>query len=503
MKRIINRLKGFDFKRMIRMIKVIQKRSNHSFLHIFLDIFRCFILYGSGYMDYYLFYFEDLTDEEKSTYINQAVNKNYIRKCNNPKYYDVLNDKGKFLKEYKDFIKRDFIDLRDSSYDDYVSFVNKHPVFVAKPIDGLCGYGVEIIDTNSLDIKDLYTELLKKEQKLLEEKIDQNDEINSIYDKSINTIRVVTLNKDDDVKIMFTAMRIGNAGKVVDNFNNGGLMAIIDDDGVIRKPILDKDNNVYEYHPYTNTRIVGFKIPRFEEIINLCKSLARVTPELGLCGWDIAVTKSGIDVVEGNHIPGYDIYQSREQIAPSKLGLKPKFDDAIFPELKNKKYFFKGFNFIKIVYVMFIGLLIEYLLSLINIYLPITFLLTVPYIFVYKHLDKFKFKSIIFILLIISFFHFLLEYGITNYAYFVSQNSSSILNYLKFAPIDALVLLLINLLEGIILGLFNLYFVLPFLNKIIEKLNFVVGVILSFVFVVIDIFYLITFFYIFILATTF
>ena len=79
MKRIIDRIKGFDIKRMFKMIKVICERSGESFIHVFLDIFRCWIKFGSGYMDYYLFYFETLPDDIKATYINIAVNKDYIR----------------------------------------------------------------------------------------------------------------------------------------------------------------------------------------------------------------------------------------------------------------------------------------------------------------------------------------------------------------------------------------------------------------------------------------
>lgn len=496
MNRVINRLKHFDLKRMIKMIKVVQERSNHSFLHIFLDILRCFILFGSGYMDYYLFYFEDLTDDEKSTYITQAVNKRYIKDLNDPKYYNVLDDKAKFLNTYKDFINRDFIDLRVNDFDDFISFVNKHPLFIAKPLDGLCGYGVELIDSSNQDLKSLYNKLIDNGQKLLEEKIIQNEEINKIYDKSINTIRVVTLNKNDDVKILFTAMRIGNNNKVVDNFNNGGLMAVIDDDGVIRKPVLDKDNRVYDSHPMTGSKIVGFAIPRFNEIIDLCKKLAKVTPELGLVGFDIAVTDTGLDVVEGNQFPGYDIYQSKEQLLPSRKGIKKKFDDAIYPEKRNRYVFAKGFNLIKLVWIFTFALLVEYLLSLINIFIPLTFTSFVSYLFIYKHIDTFSFKNINLLLVLFGLIQFILDYLLLNFSYFINLSDFSIFYYLNNYPSDVILLLATDIIGVLLFGIIVLYFLIPFLNKYIEKANKYIGLLLTFIFGLISLFFISTLFFI-------
>ena len=422
-------------------------------------------------MDYYLFYFEDLTDEEKSTYINQAINKKYIRTCNNPKYYDILNDKGLFLKKYKEFIHRDFIDLRECSYEDYVAFVDKHIEFIVKPVDGLCGKGVELINSENKDIKKLYRDLYENGQQILEEKINQNAEVSNIYAKSINTIRIVTLNKNDEITIMFRAMRIGNNNKVVDNFNNGGLMAVIDEDGVIRKPILDKDNKVYEYHPMTNTKIVGFKIPHFNEVIELCKRLAKVTPDLGLCGWDIAIADNGLDVVEGNHIPGYDIYQSREQLAPSKEGLKKFFDDAIYPEKKNKKIFAEGFNFIKLIWIFAFSIIIQYLFNLIHINIPFVINVLFDYLVLYKNIDKRKFNLTIFCILIFNIIFVFVPYGGISFNNFF-------LNYLVYGLIN------------IVISLFSLYFFLPFIDRIVESLNKPWGIVFTCLVGAIDVFYI-------------
>ncbi len=314
---------------MFSTIRKISKRSNRSFLFILIDVIICGFRYGAGYMDYFVFNFEELSAKQRATYITRSVNNDYFLKMNDRGYYHYFMDKTQFLDRYHDFIKRDYVDLRRDSYDAYVSFVLKHPVFMGKPVDGQCGYGIEVIDSNGRDLKELHDELYAHQQYLLEERIVQHEKLNELYPCSINTIRVVTCYKNGQTHILFTALRIGNNGKHVDNFNNGGMFSVIDEDGVIRAPAIDKEGNVYDVHPYTGTSIVGFEIPMFPEIIEECKKLAAITPQVGLTGWDMCVSDKGIDVVEGNQLPGYDIYQSKPHLGEDRMGLKPKFDAVI------------------------------------------------------------------------------------------------------------------------------------------------------------------------------
>ena len=68
----------------------------------------------------------------------------------------------------------------------------------------------------------------------------------------------------------------------------------------------------------------------FQDVIKQCKEMAKVTPEIGYTGWDMAIGEKGVDVVEANQLPGYDIYQSYPHLNSDLCGLKPKFDEAIF-----------------------------------------------------------------------------------------------------------------------------------------------------------------------------
>ena len=281
-------------------------------------------------MDYYVFFFEELNAKQRKTYITRTINNDYIKHMNNPAYYHLFKNKPDFLKTFHEYIKRDYVYLKECSYEEYLDFVGKHPIFMAKPVDGMCGKGIEVIDSKDKDLKALYDGFMSSGQQLLEERIAQNKEMSKMYPEAINTIRIVTCRKGEDVHILFRALRIGNEGRHVDNFNSGGMFTVIDEDGVIRKPAIDKDGNEFDVHPYTGCNIIGFKIPMYEQIIEQAKKMAFVVPEVPLVGWDFCVSEKGIDVVEGNEYPGYDIYQSKQHLEKDRIGLKKKFDDVIY-----------------------------------------------------------------------------------------------------------------------------------------------------------------------------
>lgn len=343
---ILKRLKTMDTKAMKEKINSIHEKTKMSKFAIFMDMQKCARRYGAGYMDYDLYEMYNLTDEQRNTYLTRGRNNELVTKyCDKSKLHYFMN-KDEFNKTFNKYIKRDWIKVNGEPKEKVLEFLNKHSTFMAKPIDGGCGKGIEKINTSSYNsLEELYAYLTKEENNFeLEEVIEQHPDVAKIYPNAINTVRIVTIVTTKDGKSLLTIpeeerknvelephiicsyFRIGNGGRCVDNFNSGGMVAPVDENtGIVLQVAIDKQKNVYEKHPQTGEIIKGFKFPFWNEAINLCKEASKEIPEMGYVGWDVAFTPNGPLFVEANEFPGHDIYQLPVH-TPNKIGMMPKFD---------------------------------------------------------------------------------------------------------------------------------------------------------------------------------
>ncbi len=343
---ILKRLKTMDTKAMKEKINSIHEKTKMSKFAIFMDMQKCARRYGAGYMDYDLYEMYNLTDEQRNTYLTRGRNNELVTKyCDKSKLHYFMN-KDEFNKTFNKYIKRDWIKVNGEPKEKVLEFLNKHSTFMAKPIDGGCGKGIEKINTSSYNsLEELYSYLTKEGNNFeLEEVIEQHPDVAKIYPNAINTVRIVTIVTTKDGKSLLTIpeeerknvelephiicsyFRIGNGGRCVDNFNSGGMVAPVDENtGIVLQVAIDKQKNVYEKHPQTGEIIKGFKFPFWNEAINLCKEASKEIPEMGYVGWDVAFTPNGPLFVEANEFPGHDIYQLPVH-TPNKIGMMPKFD---------------------------------------------------------------------------------------------------------------------------------------------------------------------------------
>ena len=213
-----------------------------------------------------------------------------------------------------------------TSFEEFYRFTKRFNILIAKPRRGYCGVGLRKMEiSENTDLKKLYEELKSKDL-ILEEHINQITEIADFHPYSVNTIRVATVLKDSQVNIMDTVFRIGNNRTNMDNHAAGGIITAIDKEtGITVSLGIDKYSNKYLFHPITKKQIVGYKIPFWDEIINLTKELAIIVPEIGYVGWDIALTEQGPVVIEGNYRGMFDVQQQALQI-----GLRNDYDKVLF-----------------------------------------------------------------------------------------------------------------------------------------------------------------------------
>ena len=89
----IKRLFNMDYSAMFKTIDKVHQRSGKPKISIFFDMISCSAKYQAGYTDYFLFYFEDLTDEERATYVTRGVNDRYILTMNDKDYYHIFRNR--------------------------------------------------------------------------------------------------------------------------------------------------------------------------------------------------------------------------------------------------------------------------------------------------------------------------------------------------------------------------------------------------------------------------
>lgn len=330
---IFNRIKEMDFSAMFKTAKRISKDNNASFLKVLFDIIHCGLKYMAGYVDYEVFDFYNLTSKQRETIITRGINNRFVAILNNKEMANTLDNKLLFNERFNQFLKRDWLNLKTASKEDFTNFLKGKTAIIVKPIDQACGRNVEKINVENIsDANSLYASLTQKEQFLVEDCIVQHPNIASIYPNAVNTLRIVTVAKNNNVHIMFRSIRLGNSGNVVDNFNHGGLFTTIDEDGIIKEPAVDKKGNIYTSHPFTGANIIGFEIPLFNKAVEYVKTMAMCIPEVGYVGWDIAITEQGPVVVEANPFPGHDIYQSKIHMKEDGTGLRKDFEKIIYED---------------------------------------------------------------------------------------------------------------------------------------------------------------------------
>ena len=313
-KYLIKCFKLSSIKTLFSVSKKVKKQSKKKF--VLFDILYCSFKYQTAFYDYLEFEFYLLNKEQRKTYLTSGKNNQIVKMFNNKSYWHILDNKNEFNDYFKKYLKRDYLNPNFSK-EELNLFLKDKSNIIVKPVDGVGGEGIKIIDAKEKDIYNKYHNYL------LEEVIIQHKKISELYSKSINSLRVFTFYDGKNSYLLQSILKIGNNG-ITDNFSNGGMYAFVDDKGVVITPAIDKNDNIYGIHPISKKQILGFKIPLFDEAINLVLDAAKELPQIKYIGWDVAISETGPCIIEGNSYPG--ILQIKPRFSKDKTGSLPKYE---------------------------------------------------------------------------------------------------------------------------------------------------------------------------------
>lgn len=330
-------IKNASFKKMKGAIKNVKKKTTKSSASIFFDMMSCARKYGAGYYDYQIFAFYDLNRAQRRTYLTRFKNKNFIMYMNDQEVAEKFENKDEFNDLFKDFIGRDFIRIDTADKETVREFVKGKKYLFCKPRSAECGKGIEKVDTEAFDSFDaLYEYLTTHNFYNIEECVIQHPQMDVLYPKAVNCMRIITLIGDDGKPhLVYIVQKMGYNGRFLDN--NGLFSPVDPKTGKMKYPAHSGDTLkgiIYEEHPDTHVKIAGFQLPFVPEAVEMCLKAAMVEPRVRYVGWDVAITEKGPVIIEGNPYCAHDFWQLPPH-TPNKIGIIPtlrKYVPSFFEE---------------------------------------------------------------------------------------------------------------------------------------------------------------------------
>ena len=270
---------------------------------------------GLDAMDYFRYEFYNIRHNKRRTFITEG----YLRKLNeqfnhereNIEQFRILQEKAQFNTYFSEIVTRRWIRTQDVSWEEFKNFCTSLDQAIAKPEDGTQGKGIFIASVKTEQEQRTLFEKLHTKKYLLEEVIVQCPEVAALNPSAVNSIRVYSVLKDDDVVITAATLRLGSGKDVTDNYSAGGFAASVDPQTgiVISRAVSQYGQGVY-VHPVSGSIIIGTQIPKWKDVVRTVTHAHKKIPQLRYIGWDVVVCADGcVTFLEANTFAGVALQQ--------------------------------------------------------------------------------------------------------------------------------------------------------------------------------------------------
>lgn len=229
---------------------------------------------------------------------------------NQNKDVHILENKAHFNKFFSDFVHRQWLLSSESSPNQIADFIRRHGKVIIKPFDAMEGHGIYKLEATEVGNLAAEAEKLAGQQVMIEEILEQHPDM-VFGNTSVNTIRVHTiLDRTGKGHILSCVLRAGVGDTVVDNYCSGGAIYPVDvKRGIVTGKGKSHTGDGHIIHPQTDIVMLGYRIPNWNILLEETIKAAERLPGLRLIGWDVAITKNGIALIEGNHNPDYELFE--------------------------------------------------------------------------------------------------------------------------------------------------------------------------------------------------
>ena len=276
---------------------------------------------GAEYKDYYAYKFWELTPDVQKTYFTKGCANALRKKYNvNKDNFSYFMNKDQFDEMFSEFLGRPWCRNRDIDFEAFKERFKTETKIMYKPLSASCGAGITIFPLDD-NMEETYNQIMELPIGIVEGVLVQHHEMSKFSKNAVNTIRLISINDGNAVNVVYGAFRMAGGDAVVDNFHNGGVLAILDvEKGEVITDAIDLSGNFYKKHPATGEVIKGFKIPYWNDIVAMIKKAGTYVQGVGYVGWDIAITEHGPVLIEGNTAPAPNVLQL--PFAKDKKGMR-------------------------------------------------------------------------------------------------------------------------------------------------------------------------------------
>ena len=200
------------------------------------------------------------------------------------------------------------------------------------------GKGVKILPVSASEEMEAAMEYIQKGGRgIVEEYICQDETLQKLNPNAVSIVRFYSVNSPYG-SYVFAPVLTSALYKDIANGCQDAITAMIDiRNGQVITDAVDQ-NKLAEYaaHPVTGVNFKGFQVSHWEETLEMMKRAVPLVGRLSNIGWDVAITKDGPVMIEGNTIPGFNTAQySGFRWITDGYGYQPLFDAVNGIEFKD------------------------------------------------------------------------------------------------------------------------------------------------------------------------
>lgn len=193
--------------------------------------------------------------------------------------------------------------------------VELEDVIIKPTINSCQGRGVELLKNlkdNSSNNERNIAEIFERygDDFIIQQRVKQSRFLSSLNESSLNTMRILTFRRNNEIIILSTAIRIGGKGSITDNGYGGGFSCGILQDGSLKNIGYRLTTGERIDVLQNGVKLAGLRIPHFDKVIDKAKELHLTLPYLRIIGWDFTLNEDNEPVfIEMNTLPGLYIMQ--------------------------------------------------------------------------------------------------------------------------------------------------------------------------------------------------